>query len=91
MTHETYEYEAGKMAWKKYRRLIDGMDTDVQSLLHWFGAEMFENGYASAVRDAVNAVNALPDTGGWTTPDRVIHEIDRAQAVDAIDALCGER
>lgn len=50
-----------------------------------------EDERTAALRDAVEAVKALPNTGGWTTPDGVVYEIDRAKAVAAIEALGGER
>lgn len=44
-------------------------------------------GWNEALDTAREAVTGLPLTGGWTTPDGVIEEIDKAKAVAAIDAL----
>ena len=41
----------------------------------------------AALAQARAAIEALPLTGGWTTPAGVIQEIDKAKALAAIDAL----
>lgn len=50
-------------------------------------AEGWEWGRGEALDEAREAVAAMPLTGGWTTPDGVIEEIDKAKTVAAIDAL----
>lgn len=47
----------------------------------------WDEGYAIGLDAAETAVAELPLTGGWTTPDGVIEEIDKGKALAAIRAL----
>ncbi len=47
----------------------------------------FEEGYIAAIDAAEAAVAELTLTGGWTTPDGVIEEVDKIKAIAAIRAL----
>ena len=47
----------------------------------------WQDGHTFALDAARKAVSAVPLTGGWTTPDGVIEEIDKAKTIAAIDAL----
>ena len=57
---EPYDSEDGKDAWKQYRRLIESIDPAVQSMLHTFGSEQYQYGYAAGLDAAREAVVALP-------------------------------
>lgn len=46
-----------------------------------------DEAWFAGVEAAREAVAAMPLTGGWTTPDGVIEEIDKAKTIAAIDAL----
>ena len=47
----------------------------------------YDRGRTSGLMSAEAAVAELPLTGGWTTPDGVIEEVDKAKALAAIRAL----
>ncbi len=55
---EQYDSEDGKDAWKQYRRLIESIDPAVQSMLHTFGSEQYQYGYAAGLDAAREAVAA---------------------------------
>ena len=81
---EPYDSEDGKDAWKQYRRLIESIDPAVQSMLHTFGSEQYQYGYAAgldAARKAVAGVGVRKDTS---------HDM-RVQSLAAIDALREEQ
>ena len=82
---EQYDSEDGKDAWKQYRRLIESIDPAVQSMLHTFGSEQYQYGYAAgldAAREAVKLVNWFNDEG------RMRNAIfATADAIAVIDAL----
>lgn len=81
---EQYDSEDGKDAWKQYRRLIESIDPAVQSMLHTFGSEQYQYGYAAgldAAREAVAGVGVRKDTS---------HDM-RVQSLAAIDALREEK
>ena len=82
---EPYDSEDGKDAWKQYRRLIESIDPAVQSMLHTFGSEQYQYGYAAGLRAAIDAMDVV-DAQYEVNPDWVLWESRKA-----IEALVVER
>lgn len=87
---EPYDSEDGKDAWKQYRRLIESIDPAVQSMLHTFGSEQYQYGYAAgldAAREAVAAVQRWHEYSWGMDDDESGEYLRRDDVLAAIDAL----
>lgn len=75
--------ECEERVWEKFPAALSS--TSVQSMSIY--GQGLREGFLSAIDAAEAAVAAMPLTGGWTTPEGVIEEIDKAKTIAAIDAL----
>jgi hypothetical protein len=55
-----YDSEYGKDAWKKWRRIVESIESPIQDMLHEFGAEMYEQGQRDMLARCIAAVEEVP-------------------------------
>lgn len=63
---DRYDSECGKDAWKKWRRIVESIESPIQDMLHEFGAEMYEQGQRDMLAKCIAAVRAVG--GGYSVP-----------------------